>query len=160
MRPHRLASYKKPPTGSTEAKDDVAESHSRVRSWATIAAFTLIIALTVAEGVDEGFSFWDWLVIAVGAVFTLARFSEAFLILRAQQLGLPDAFAPLVLVVMNAVYAISAYPLGKLADRVSHRRLLAWGLGLLSPARCHVGIQRAVRDHGDGGRDDGRARNG
>ena len=50
-------------------KDDVAESHSRVRGWATIAAFSLIIALTVAEGVDEGFSFWDVLVIAVGAVF-------------------------------------------------------------------------------------------
>jgi hypothetical protein len=52
-------------------KDDVAESHSRVRSWATIAAFTLIIALTVAEGVDEGFSLWDWLIIPVGAVFIL-----------------------------------------------------------------------------------------
>jgi hypothetical protein len=49
----------------------VAESHSRVRSWATVAAFTLIIALTVAEGVDEGFSVWDWLVIAVGVVFIL-----------------------------------------------------------------------------------------
>jgi hypothetical protein len=47
----------------------VAESHSRFRNWAFIAAFTLIIVLTVAEGVDEGFSFWDWLVIAVGAVF-------------------------------------------------------------------------------------------
>jgi hypothetical protein len=49
----------------------VAEPHSRVRSWATVAAFTLIIALTVAEGVDEGFSVWDWLVIALGAVFIL-----------------------------------------------------------------------------------------
>ena len=47
----------------------MAESHSRFRNWAFIAAFTLIIALTVAEGVDEGFSVWDWLVIAVGAVF-------------------------------------------------------------------------------------------
>ena len=47
----------------------MAESHSRFRNWAFIAAFTLIIVLTVAEGVDEGFSFWDWLVIAVGAVF-------------------------------------------------------------------------------------------
>jgi hypothetical protein len=47
----------------------VAEPHSRVRSWGTIAAFTLIIALTVGEGIDEGFSIWDWLVIAVGAVF-------------------------------------------------------------------------------------------
>jgi hypothetical protein len=57
------------PTGLTEGKDDVAEPHSRVRNWATITAFTLIIALTVAEGVDEGFSLWDWLVMAVGAVF-------------------------------------------------------------------------------------------
>ena len=61
----------KPPTGSTDGKDGMAESHSRVRSWATIAAFTLIIALTVAEGVDEGFSVWDWLVVAVGVVFIL-----------------------------------------------------------------------------------------
>ena len=47
----------------------MAEPHSRFRNWAFIAAFTLIIVLTVAEGVDEGFSVWDWLVIAVGVVF-------------------------------------------------------------------------------------------
>jgi MFS family permease len=64
-------------------------------------------------------------------VFTLARFSEAFLILRAQQLGLPDTYAPLVLVTMNAVYALSAYPFGQLADRMSHRKLLAYGLAVL-----------------------------
>jgi MFS family permease len=69
-----------------------------------------------------------WFVVAAGGVFTLARFSEAFLILRAQQQGLPDSYAPLVLVVMNLVYAFSAYPLGKLADRVSHRALLSAGL--------------------------------
>ena len=49
----------------------MAERRSRVRSWATIAAFTLIIALTVTEGIDEGFSVWDWLVIGLGAVFIL-----------------------------------------------------------------------------------------
>jgi MFS family permease len=75
-----------------------------------------------------------WFVVAAGAVFALARFSEAFLILRAQQLGLPDAYAPLVLIVMNVVFAASAYPFGRLADRMSHRRLLAWGLGLLIAA--------------------------
>jgi MFS family permease len=69
-----------------------------------------------------------WFVVAAGAVFTLARFSEAFLILRAQQHGLPDTYAPLVLVVMNVVYALSAYPAGRLADRMSHRTLLAYGL--------------------------------
>jgi MFS family permease len=75
-----------------------------------------------------------WSVVAAGAVFTLARFSEAFLILRAQQLGLPDAFAPLVLIVMSLVFAASAYPFGKLADRMRHRTLLAYGLGVLLAA--------------------------
>mgnify|MGYP001615582328 CR=1 FL=1 len=75
-----------------------------------------------------------WFVVAVGGVFTLARFSEAFLILRAQQQGLPDSYAPLVLVVMSLVYALSAYPLGKLADRMSHLKLLAAGLIVLIAA--------------------------
>ena len=75
-----------------------------------------------------------WFVVAVGAVFTLARFSEAFLILRAQQQGLPNSYAPLVLVVMNLVYALAAYPLGKLADRMSHLRLLAAGVLVLIAA--------------------------
>lgn len=75
-----------------------------------------------------------WWVVGIGAVFTLARFSEAFLVLRAQQGGLPLAWVPLVLIVMNLVYALGAYPLGKLADRVDHRKLLAWGLVLLIAA--------------------------
>jgi MFS family permease len=66
-----------------------------------------------------------WWVVAIGAVFTLARFSEAFLVLRAQQGGIPVAFVPLVMVAMNAIYAVSAYPFGKLADRMSHKKLLA-----------------------------------
>lgn len=72
-----------------------------------------------------------WWVVAVGAVFTLARFSEAFLVLRAQQGGLPVAWAPLVLIAMNVVYAAGAYPLGRLADRMDRTRLLAGGLALL-----------------------------
>ena len=72
-----------------------------------------------------------WWVVAIGAAFTLARFSEAFLILRAQQGGLPVAFTPLVLIGMNVVYAFSAYPFGKLSDRVSHAKLLALGLAVL-----------------------------
>ena len=75
-----------------------------------------------------------WWVVAVGAVFTLARFSEAFLVLRAQQGGLAIAWAPLVLIAMNVVYAFGAYPLGQLADRVDHRTLLASGLVLLIAA--------------------------
>ncbi|MCK9606928.1 MAG: MFS transporter [Methylomonas sp.] len=69
-----------------------------------------------------------WHVVAIGAVFTLARFSEAFLVLRAQQSGIPIAWVPLVMVAMNIVYAASAYPFGHLSDRVSPNRLLAWGL--------------------------------
>lgn len=72
-----------------------------------------------------------WWIVAVGAVFTLARFSEAFLVLRAQQGGLPLAWAPLVLIAMNLVFAAGAYPFGRLADRLDHRRLLAAGLAVL-----------------------------
>jgi MFS family permease len=75
-----------------------------------------------------------WWVVTVGAVFTLARFSEAFLILRAQQGGLATAWTPLVLIAMNLVYSVGAYPFGKLSDKMSHRALLAWGLAVLIAA--------------------------
>jgi len=75
-----------------------------------------------------------WWVVGIGAAFTLARFSEAFLVLRAREGGLPVAFAPLVLIGMNAVYAPSAYPFGKLSDRMSHGALLALGIVVLIAA--------------------------
>jgi MFS family permease len=75
-----------------------------------------------------------WWVVAIGAVFTLARFSEAFLVLRAQQGGIPVALVPLVMVAMNLVYAASAYPFGKLSDRMSHTKMLALGLVVLIAA--------------------------
>jgi MFS family permease len=71
-----------------------------------------------------------WIVVGVGAALTLARFSEAFLILRAKDLGLPLALAPLVLVVMNIVYALSAYPLGSLSDRFDRKLMLGTGFAL------------------------------
>lgn len=77
--------------------------------------------------------FW---VVAVGAVFTLARFSEAFLVLRAADLGVPVAAVPLVMVAMSGVYAASAYPFGRLADRVPHGALLAAGLAVLIAANA------------------------
>jgi MFS family permease len=73
-----------------------------------------------------------WAVVAIGAVLTLARFSEAFLVLRAQDLGLALALAPLVLVVMNVVYTAVAYPAGIAADRGQRRPLLLWGLVALA----------------------------
>ena len=75
-----------------------------------------------------------WWVVGVGAVFTLARFSEAFLVLRAQQSGIAMALVPLVMVAMNIVYSACAYPFGKLSDRVSHKALLALGLVVLIAA--------------------------
>ena len=75
-----------------------------------------------------------WWVVGVGAVFTLARFSEAFLVLRAEQLGMALALVPLVMVAMNVVYSLTAYPLGKLSDRVSHHGLLLAGLSVLVAA--------------------------
>ncbi len=72
-----------------------------------------------------------WLVVMLGAVFTLARFSEAFLILRAQDVGLPIAYVPAVMIVMNIAYALFAYPAGLANDRLSARKLLVFGLGLL-----------------------------
>ena len=77
-----------------------------------------------------------WWVVAIGGVFTLARFSEAFLVLRAHEGGLAVALTPLVLIGMNVVYAIAAYPFGKLSDTMSHTRLLAWGLAVLIAADC------------------------
>ena len=75
-----------------------------------------------------------WRTLAIVAVFTLARFSEAFLVLRAQDAGLSMAWVPLVIVVMNIVYAGGAYPLGALADRMDRGRLLALGIALLVAA--------------------------
>src|SRR3984893_4484250 len=75
-----------------------------------------------------------WRVVMVGVVFTLARFSEAFLILRAQNVGLSVMWVPAVLVGMNLVYALSAYPAGVLSDRLNRKGLLAAGLVLLAGA--------------------------
>ncbi|KAF0184578.1 MAG: major facilitator transporter [Alphaproteobacteria bacterium] len=72
-----------------------------------------------------------WTVAAIGVVFTLARFSEAFLVLKANAEGLPLAFAPLVLVAMNIVYALGAYPAGALSDRAPAGGLLLGGLAAL-----------------------------
>jgi len=84
-----------------------------------------------------------WWVVGIGAVFTLARFSEAFLVLRAAQGGIAIALVPLVMVAMNVIYAASAYPFGKLSDRMSHTRLLAIGLMVLITADLVL----ATNDH-------------
>jgi len=72
-----------------------------------------------------------WHVVAIGAAFTLARFSEAFLVLRAQQLGVSPSWVPLVMAAMSVVYAATAYPFGKLSDTMGHGKLLVLGLLVL-----------------------------
>ena len=75
-----------------------------------------------------------WLIVGLGAVLTLARFSEAFLVIRAQDLGVALAMVPSVLVVMNLAYTAIAYPAGIAADRGHRRALLVWGFAALIAA--------------------------
>jgi len=85
--------------------------------------------LTIAEMKRLPLRFW--LVVTLGTVFTLARFSEAFLVLRAQDTGLSLAYVPVVMIVMNLFYAGAAYPAGAAADHMRQRTLLLIGLGML-----------------------------
>jgi MFS family permease len=86
-----------------------------------------------------------WLIVLLGAVFTLARFSEAFLVLRARDVGLALGYVPLVLIVMNVVYAGLAYPAGALADRGSPGTVLLAGLALLIAADLALAAAAAPR---------------
>jgi MFS family permease len=72
-----------------------------------------------------------WLIVVLGAAFTLARFSEAFLILRARDVGLAIGYAPIIMIVMNIFYSVFAYPAGAASDRLSSRALLLFGLAIL-----------------------------
>ena len=85
-----------------------------------------------------------WIVVAVGVVFTLARFSEAFLVLRAQNAGLALALLPLVFVWMNAIYALLATPAGALSDRLGRRRVLLAGLVVLVAADLFLALAPGV----------------
>ena len=85
-----------------------------------------------------------WWVVAVASVFTLARFSEAFLVLRAQNVGLPIMLAPAVLVAMNVVYAVAAYPAGVISDHISRTTVLAGGILLLIAADIALALLPSI----------------
>ena len=85
-------------------------------------------------GSMRGLGMRYWLVVSVGVLLFLARFSEAFLVLRASASGLPLSYVPLVLVVMNVSYGLSAFPVGKLADRVAPRTLVLAAFAVLVAA--------------------------
>src|SRR5262252_683245 len=85
-----------------------------------------------------------WWIVAIGTVFTLARFSEAFLVLRAQSVGLSLALVPAVLVIMNITYALSAYPIGALSDRVDRTAILITGLVMLFVADVVLALATGI----------------
>lgn len=91
-----------------------------------------------------------WGVVAVAAAFTLARFSEAFLILRAQGAGLSLTLVPLVLVAMNLVYALAAYPVGALSDRAPRGVILGVGLAVLIAADLWLALAEGLIGIGTG----------
>ncbi len=94
------------------------------------------------EIANLGKSYWS--VVLVGGLLTLARFSEAFLILRAQHAGLSETWLPLVLVVMSLVYSLSAYPAGFLSDRMDRRLLLLIGIGILIVADIVLALAASI----------------
>ena len=81
-----------------------------------------------------------WMIVGVAAIFTLARFSEAFLLLRAQSVGLPLAVVPVVLVVMNIAYTLTAWPAGALSDRIGRYGVVTVGFALLVLADLALAI--------------------
>lgn len=125
---------------------------------ATLAVFVLIVAVRDPEyrSVDGPRRFplaraelqelpaAYWYVVGVGAVLTLARFGEGFLVLRAQQVGLPLAWVPTVLIVMSVIYAASAYPAGLLSDRMDRHSVLAIGITALVAADTVLAILPTV----------------
>jgi MFS family permease len=132
--------------------------------WAAVVpAFfaVLLIAVGIREPADRhvsardiqpGISWMDvkrlgrlfWVVVALGSVLTLARFSEAFLLLRAQDVGVPIAQVPITLVIMNVVYALSSYPAGLAADRTDRRLIVAAGVAALIVADGLLADGRSV----------------
>jgi MFS family permease len=129
-----------------------ANDFQRVFWVAVIPAFLCVVLLVVAVDEPErpaaipkvrsplsvvelkrlGLAYW--FVVGIAMVFSLARFSEAFLILRAQAVGLPVTLVPLVLVLMNLVYSVAAYPAGVMSDRTNRITILGAGFGFLVAA--------------------------
>ena len=104
------------------------------------ASATPRLRMSDARRLPRGF----WMVTAVATALTLARFSEAFLILRSQSVGLPIALVPAVMVVMNVVYAIAAYPAGVLSDRIGRGGLLAVGVVCLIVADIFLAFGTSI----------------
>ncbi len=72
--------------------------------------------------------------VILGTLFSLARFSNAFIVLRAAAIGIEHAWIPMAVVLMNITFSLSSYPFGKLADKLNPMKLLALGMVLLALA--------------------------
>lgn len=92
----------------------------------------------------RGLSKKFWVVLGIGVVFTMARFSEAFLLLRAEKLGLAPHWVPGILLIMSLFYALTAYPAGHLSDRVGRISLLCVGLVFLISADVTLALATHV----------------
>jgi MFS family permease len=137
-------------------------NHFRFVFWVAVIPGLLavsILALGVKEPVTEGsasprppirfrdlkqFQFPYWLVVGFGTVFTLARFSEAFLLLRAQSVGMRENWVPLIMVIMNIFYFLTAYPVGHLSDRLGRTSLMAAGLVALIVSDFTLAVSSGV----------------
>jgi MFS family permease len=93
-----------------------------------------------------------WWVAAIATLLSLARFSQAFLVLKANDIGVDSAFVPMVLVVMHLVFSVAAYPFGILADHLDRRLQLGIGDGYLVRRRCGIGQCEHRLADGAGGR--------
>ncbi len=151
--------------GPLAAMGLMAASHDNFRLvfWMAVAP-AVVCVLLIAFGVEEPeatrpaaqprfpitrenlarLSSRFWWVVAFAAVLTLARFSEAFLLLRAQNVGLAATWVPMILIVMNVVYAASAYPFGRFSDNGSRRVLLVWGVLFLIAADITLALAANV----------------
>jgi MFS family permease len=98
--------------------------------------------LRLRDVLQLGAAFWT--VVAIATVFTAARFSEAFLVLRAHDVGLSLALVPLILVAMNVAYAASAYPAGRLSDSMGRRAMAMLGIALLIAANLVLAFARDI----------------
>jgi MFS family permease len=103
---------------------------------------------SLAELKHLGFVYW-WIV-GIAVVFSIARFSEAFLLLRAQDVGMPVMLVPAVLVLMNVVYALAAYPAGALSDHANRITILGTGFGLLVAADLTLAFTKGLAGLGFG----------
>lgn len=113
-----------------------------VKEPASLAEERAPVPIRMADVKQIGSGYW--MVVGVGAVFTMARFSEAFLMLRANDAGLAATYVPLIMVAMNLVYALVAIPAGQLSDRIDRRKILAAGLAVLIGADLVLGFWGSV----------------